>query len=78
MVFRSMESAFLRQQPEPPPGTPLVIAYAGEAVWLLPEHALWWPAQRVLFIADLHLGKAATYRTLGQPVPAGTGWPSAR
>lgn len=55
-----------------PLGTPLVIDYAGESVWLLPEHALWWPAQRVLFIADLHLGKAATYRALGQPVPAGT------
>jgi DNA ligase-associated metallophosphoesterase len=26
----------------------------------------------VLFIADLHLGKAASYRALGQPVPGGT------
>ena len=26
----------------------------------------------MLFIADLHLGKAATYRALGQPVPSGT------
>ncbi len=26
-------------------------------VWLLPERALWWPAGRVLFVADLHLGK---------------------
>jgi DNA ligase-associated metallophosphoesterase len=51
---------------------PLPIAYAGHAVWLLPEHALWWPEGRVLFIADLHLGKAATYRALGQPVPSGT------
>ena len=25
-----------------------------------------------LFIADLHLGKAASYRALGQPVPGGT------
>jgi DNA ligase-associated metallophosphoesterase len=24
------------------------------------------------FVADLHLGKAATYRALGQPVPSGT------
>ena len=54
------------------PGKPLVIDYAGQTVWLLPEHALWWPAQRVLFIADLHMGKAATYRALGQPVPSGT------
>ena len=53
-------------------GKPLVVAYAGQVVWLLPEHALWWPEGRVLFIADLHLGKAATYRALGQPVPSGT------
>jgi hypothetical protein len=51
---------------------PLAIDYAGETLHLLPEHALWWPAQGVLWIADLHLGKAATYRALGQPVPAGT------
>jgi DNA ligase-associated metallophosphoesterase len=55
-----------------PTGKPLPVDYAGETVWLLPERALWWPACRVLFVADLHLGKAATYRALGQPVPAGT------
>ena len=53
-------------------GKPLPIVYANHTVWLLPEHALWWPQGRVLFIADLHLGKAATYRALGQPVPSGT------
>ena len=53
-------------------GQPLPIAYAGHLVWLLPERALWWPEGQVLFIADLHLGKAATYRALGQPVPSGT------
>ena len=55
-----------------PLGPPRPVDYAGETVWLLPERALWWPAGRVLFVADLHLGKAATYRALGQPVPAGT------
>lgn len=53
-------------------GKPLPITYAAHTVWLLPEHALWWPEGQVLFIADLHLGKAATYRALGQPVPSGT------
>ena len=53
-------------------GKPLPISCAGHTVWLLPEHALWWPEGRVLFIADLHIGKAATYRALGQPVPSGT------
>jgi len=54
------------------PGKPLPVTYAGQTVWLLPEHALWWPEGRVMFVADLHLGKAATYRALGQPVPSGT------
>ena len=48
------------------------IELAGETVELLADPALWWPARRVLFVADLHLGKAATYRALGQPVPSGT------
>ena len=55
-----------------PSSHPLVLACAGETLGLLPERALWWPARRVLFVADLHLGKAAAYRALGQPVPAGT------
>ena len=55
-----------------PPGPPLPVDHDGETVWLLPERALYWPAGRVLFVADIHLGKAATYRALGQPVPAGT------
>ncbi|KAF1048925.1 ligase-associated DNA damage response endonuclease PdeM [Xylophilus sp.] len=44
----------------------------GEAVQLLPDPALWWPAAATLFIADLHLGKAATFRARGLPVPSGT------
>ena len=48
------------------------ISLAGESVELLPERALWWPAAQTLFVADLHLGKAASFRALGQPVPAGT------
>lgn len=52
--------------------TPFQVRWAGETLHLLPERALWWPGGRVLFIADLHLGKAAAYRALGQPVPGGT------
>lgn len=48
------------------------VQWAGETLHLLPSHALWWPAGRTLFVADLHLGKAASYRALGQPVPGGT------
>jgi len=48
------------------------VHWAGQDLGLLADRALWWPARRVLFIADLHIGKAATYRALGQPVPGGT------
>lgn len=63
-------SAFPRLPPSP--AAPLPLVWAGEAVQLLPAPALWWPARRVLFVADLHLGKAATFRALGQPVPGGS------
>jgi len=52
--------------------TPYPIRLAGEELWLLPEKALYWPAQQALLIADVHFGKAAAYRKLGQPVPQGT------
>jgi DNA ligase-associated metallophosphoesterase len=45
---------------------------AGQSLELLAERALWWPAGEMLFVADLHLGKAASFRALGQPVPHGT------
>jgi DNA ligase-associated metallophosphoesterase len=48
------------------------VRLAGEELWLLPEKALYWPAQQALLIADVHFGKAAAYRRLGQPVPQGT------
>ncbi|MEB0045788.1 MULTISPECIES: ligase-associated DNA damage response endonuclease PdeM [unclassified Pseudomonas] len=53
-------------------GTPYPVQLAGEELWLLPEKALYWPAQQALLIADVHFGKAAAYRSLGQPVPGGT------
>lgn len=43
-----------------------------ENVWLMPHGTLYWPAQSTLFVADVHLGKAASYRQQGQPVPTGT------
>ena len=52
--------------------TPYPVRLAGEELWLLPEKAIYWPAQQALLIADVHFGKAAAYRRLGQPVPQGT------
>jgi uncharacterized protein len=45
---------------------------AGEDLVLLAERAVYWPAKKALFIADFHLGKAASFRRLGVPVPYGT------
>ena len=42
------------------------------ALWLTPERAVWWPAEGTLFVADMHLGKAAVFRSHGLPVPKGT------
>lgn len=49
-----------------------VIEHHGETLWLLVDKALYWPREKTLLIADLHLGKAASYRALHQPVPRGT------
>ena len=45
---------------------------AGEKLVLLPERAVFWPAKNSLFVADFHLGKAATFRAAGIPLPSGT------
>jgi uncharacterized protein len=41
------------------------------ALKLLPERAAFAPTAKTLFVADLHLGKAATFRALGAPAPTG-------
>jgi DNA ligase-associated metallophosphoesterase len=45
---------------------------AGERLVLLPERALYWPSRKALFVADFHLGKAASFRRAGIPLPSGT------
>lgn len=50
----------------------MIIKVAGENLELLPQRALYWPTQRMLIIADIHFGKAATFRARGIPVPHGT------
>lgn len=44
----------------------------GEELVLLPERAAFWPARKTLFVADFHLGKAASFRRAGIPLPSGT------
>ena len=46
-------------------------AIAGESVELLATRALHWPRERTVFVADVHLGKAAAFRAGGVPLPRG-------
>jgi DNA ligase-associated metallophosphoesterase len=48
------------------------IELGGEIVELAGDRALYWPARRLLMIADIHFGKAASFRAKGIPVPNGT------
>lgn len=50
----------------------LHVDVGGATLALLPERAAYFPAQRTLLVADVHVGKAASFRGLGVPVPAGT------
>ena len=45
----------------------------GNADWILSAgRSAFWLERRWLVVADLHFGKAATFRALGVPVPHGT------
>ncbi|TWI53019.1 putative phosphoesterase [Pseudomonas duriflava] len=48
------------------------LTLAGTEIWLLADKAIYWPERKALLIADVHFGKAAAFRALGQPVPHGT------
>jgi len=47
-------------------------ALGGERVELLATRALHWPRERTVFVADVHLGKAAAFRAGGVPLPRGS------
>ena len=50
----------------------LTCTVAGEALVLLAERAAFWPSRKALLVADFHLGKAASFRNAGIPMPSGT------
>ena len=56
---------------ELPPGA-RPVELAGRRLILLPQCAAFDPESGSLMVADVHLGKAASFRSLGVPVPAGT------
>jgi DNA ligase-associated metallophosphoesterase len=50
----------------------LDVVVGGERVVLDAERALHWPRERTVFVADVHLGKAAAFRAGGVPLPRGS------
>lgn len=46
------------------------LTLGGQSLFLLSERAVYWSERQVLFVADLHLGKDATFRQAGLAVPA--------
>lgn len=48
------------------------IEIAGERLEARGDRTLYWHAEETLFVADLHLGKGASFRAGGVPVPAGS------
>lgn len=44
----------------------------GAQLRLLPERAIYLPEHHTLLVADVHIGKAQSFRRLGVPVPGGT------
>lgn len=40
----------------------------GQILYLLPERCLFWPSQKLLMVADVHLGKAGHFRKEGIPI----------
>ncbi|MCR9152985.1 MAG: ligase-associated DNA damage response endonuclease PdeM [Bacteroidetes bacterium] len=45
------------------------ITLKGVELWLLPQKAMYWPAERSLFIADTHFGKISHFRKHGHKLP---------
>jgi DNA ligase-associated metallophosphoesterase len=46
--------------------------FGGSSWRALPQRAVFWLARRWLVVADVHIGKAASFRARGVPVPSGT------
>jgi DNA ligase-associated metallophosphoesterase len=51
------------------PGAAL-LQWQGHRLELLPQRAVWDPAQRLLLLADVHLGKAECFQASGIPLPS--------
>jgi len=45
------------------------LSFAGEELLLTEGRAVYWPRERALLVADLHLEKASFFAQHGQPIP---------
>jgi uncharacterized protein len=54
-----------------PDRSAISIEFGGERLTLLAQKAVLWPREKTLFVADVHLGKAASFRAAGLAVPSG-------
>jgi len=68
---RTLDFGALARPDGAPASGMLPVTLGGERVELYAERALHWPRERTLFVADVHLGKAATFRAHGVPLPRG-------
>ena len=48
------------------------LTVGGQLLMLLPEKCIFLPESDTLLVADVHIGKAVSFRALGVPVPGGT------
>lgn len=49
--------------------TSVTISLADESLVLMSQRAVWWADRTTAFVADLHFGKEATFRSAAIPVP---------
>lgn len=48
------------------------LSLSGQTMMLLPQRGIFWKETATLLVADVHFGKAATFRALNIAIPAGT------
>jgi len=48
------------------------VTISGELLVCSELRVLYWPGRQTLFVSDVHLGKAASFRSASVPVPSGT------
>ncbi len=49
-----------------------IVQFGGETLVLRADRSLWWPSQRILFISDVHAGKARHFALAGLRIPDGS------